>query len=375
MVSIRQVRSGIDFNDFVEFPYRLYKDAPLWVPPLKNDERHLLSTDLHPFWKNASQDLFLACEGGRVVGRIAAICDYTYIRYAKERCGAFGFFECANNPHAAHCLLHAAAEALEARGMDYMRGPVNPSTNYTCGLLVDGFSEPPALMMPWNPPYYRDLLESWQMYKEEDLFAYRISRNTLSVSADLSAQLEEIKQHSRFTCRKADKKMLDRDIKIMLDLYRESWARNWYFTPLTHAEEDVLVHELLSIVDTDFFVLFFHKETPCAGMVALPDLTPLLKKLRGSIGLSLPKAYLETRKAFCRGYRIMLFGIREEFRLFGLPALLFSYMLEQARKEPGLQWVEGSWVLESNTAICDLIEAFSGKITKRYRIYRKELPA
>ena len=130
--------------------------------------------------------------------------------------------------------------------------------------------------------------------------------------------------------------------------------------------------ELSLVVDPAFFVLFFHGEEPAAGMVALPDLTPLLRRMRGSL-LRAPLAWLATRTRFERGYRIMLFGIKEEYRLFGLPALLFNYMLEQAAKKTCLEWVEGSWVLEDNTAICDLIEDFSGTITKRHRIYRIDL--
>ena len=108
-------------------------------------------------------------------------------------------------------------------------------------------------------------------------------------------------------------------------------------------------------------------------MVALPDLSPLLQKLNGRLSLTAPISYLQTRTECARGLRIMLFGILEEYRLFGLPYLLLGYMLDEAQKSPELKWVEGSWVLEDNTAICDLIEDFSGTICSRYRIYRKEL--
>ena len=107
--------------------------------------------------------------------------------------------------------------------------------------------------------------------------------------------------------------------------------------------------------------------------MAFPDYTPLLKRLNGRLSLLLPWHYFRTRKRFGQGYRIILFGIREAFRLMGLPLLLFDYMLEKAKNSPDFQWVEGSWVLEDNAPVCDLIEDFSGTITKRYRIYRKDL--
>ena len=120
-------------------------------------------------------------------------------------------------------------------------------------------------------------------------------------------------------------------------------------------------------------MLFYHNDEPAAGMVALPDMNPLLKRLNGKLGLSALWHWWQAREEIRGGYRIMLFGIKEEFRLLGLPLLLLDYMLEKARSKPDFQWVEGSWVLEDNVAVDDLIEDFSGRITKRYRIYRREI--
>ena len=367
-VHIVPVLSGLDLEAFIDLPYRLHAHSP-WVPPLRSQERQLLSPALHPFWQNASCRLFLAKRQGQVVGRIAAIIDHSYNSYAHEACGAFGFFESQNDREAAHALLQTASDWLAAQGMDFIRGPLNPSTNYSCGLLVDGFDEAPALMMPWNPPYYAELLASWHAYKEQDLLAYRIFRHSQSLQ-EISG---EQSLTDAFSCRHASKATLKEDIESLLALYRRSWAKNFLFTPLSKHEERLLVEELLPIVDCDYFVLFFHEKTVCAAMVALPDLTPLLRKLDGSISLAAPFQYMALRPLFRRGYRIMLFGIEEEYRLFGLPSLLMRYMLRQAEQNPDLEWVEGSWVLEDNTAICDLIEDFSGVITKRYRIYRKEI--
>lgn len=165
------------------------------------------------------------------------------------------------------------------------------------------------------------------------------------------------------------------DIRAMLEIYRVSWAKNWAFAPLSEGEANEHVKELSGILDPEFFVLFFHKDEPAAGMVALPDMNPLLKRLNGGLGPLAPWHWWRSRAAIRSGYRIILFGIKEEYRLLGLPLLLLDYMLETARRKPEFQWVEGSWVLEDNVAIDELIEDFSGRITKRYRIYRREIAA
>lgn len=372
-VSIIPVRSEQELTTFVDLPWTVYADQPLWVPPIKSQDRELLTPGAHPFWESARRELFLALRDGLPVGRIAAIVDEKYNAYAGEACGAFGFFECLDDPEAAHALLGEARSWLAAQGMSFMRGPLNPSANYTCGLLVDGFDLPPVIMMPWNPPYYAELLEGWHLRKEQDLFAYLIERDRLSPPDWLREEVGRLKAEARFTCRTSSKATLAADIRTMLDIYRESWAKNWGFSPLSDGEAENHVKELKGILDPEFFVLFFHNDEPAAGMVALPDMNPLLKRLNGKLGLSALWHWWQAREEIRGGYRIMLFGIKEEFRLLGLPLLLLDYMLEKARNKPDFQWVEGSWVLEDNVAVDDLIEDFSGRITKRYRIYRREI--
>lgn len=372
---IERVTDEAALRRFVELPASLYPEDSLWSPGLFRDDKKLLTPGVHPFWDTARRELFLARRDGEYVGRIAAIVDDKYNAYAQTRCGAFGFFECRNDREAAHALLAAARDWLVEQGMTFMRGPLNPSTNYTCGLLVDGFEEPPALMMPWNPPYYAELLESWHLHKEQDLFAYRIDRGNLRLPDWLTSELARLKAENRFSWRTARRTTLAADIRSMLAIYRESWAENFAFSPLSPREADVVVKELKQILDPEYFVIFFHEEQPVAGMVALPDLAPLLRRLRGRLGLSAPLHWWRSRAEIRGNYRLMLFGILPAYRLLGLPLLLLDCLLEKARLHPEFRSLEGSWVLEDNTAINDLIEDFSGRITKRYRLYRREIDA
>ncbi len=257
--------------------------------------------------------------------------------------------------------------------MTYMRGPLSPSTNYTCGVLVKGFEEAPAVMMPWNPPYYPAFMEQWGMRKEMDLFAYTIEKETLSLPDWLKEQIAIAKQQALFTCRRSSRKTLEEDIRAMLRIYGESWSKNWGFTPLSDKEAALYVKELKGVLDPDFFVLFFRDKEPVAGMVALPNLNPLLKRINGHLGVSALWHYIRLRRTIREQYRIMLFGIREEYRLMGLPFLLLDHMLETAQRRSEFRSIEGSWLLEDNAPICELLEDFCGRITKRYRIYRKEL--
>lgn len=372
-LTVKPVRTEQEFARFLDLPWSIYAGSSLWTPPIKSQERDLLTPGKHPFWEFARRELFVACRQDRPVGRIAAIEDTKFNAYNRETCGAFGFFECENDREAAHALLQAARDWLAGQGLTFMRGPLSPSTNYACGLLVDGFELAPTIMMPWNPPYYAELLESWHLRKEQDLFAYLMERSRIAPPDWLNEEVARLKAEARFTCRTSGKSTLAEDIRIMLDLYKTSWAENWGFSPLSDGEADRLVKELKGILNPDFFALFFHNNEPAAGMVALPDMAPLLRRLNGKLGIAAPWHWWRSRAEIRGGYRIILFGIREEFRLMGLPLLLLDFMLERARRNPDFQWVEGSWVLEDNVAVNELIEDFSGRLTKRYRIYRREI--
>lgn len=372
-VNIVKVESGRDLDVFIDLPFSVHKANPLWTPELKSREKHLLDPARHPFWQTARRELWLAYRDGQPIGRIAALVDDKFNSYSGERCGAFGFFECENNQEAANGLLGQARSWLDEQGCLFMRGPLNPSLNYTCATLVDGFDKPPALMMPWNPAYYPVLLETWGLRKEQDLFAYTIERASMGLSPLLKEEISRIKALGEFSCRPSSKATLASDIRAMLAIYEQAWAANWGFSPLSPGEADAHVHELKGILDPDFFALFFDGDKPVAGMVAMPDMNPLLRRLKGKIGISAPWHFWQSRKDIRSGLRIMLFGILPEYQLRGLPLLLLDYMLTTAIKKPDLKWLEGSWILEDNPAMNDLMEDFSGVLTKRYRIYRREI--
>ncbi len=372
-LKIITVENKVQFDNFFNLPKQIYAQAPLWVPPLIKDEKKLLTPDKHPYWENAKRQLFLAMRGEQVVGRIAAIIDDNYNAYAKELCGAWGFFECHDDKEAAHALFLATAKWHKQHGMEFMRGPLNPSSNYTCGMLVHGFDLAPSIMMPWNYDYYPQFAESWFMRKEQDLFAYTFQKDNINIPAWISEQIAIIKERSEFSQRTSTKATLAEDIHTMLDIYQDSWAKNWGFTPMPIAEAKQHVHTLKSVLDPEFFVLFYYQGKPAGGMLALPDMNPLLKKLDGKIGISAPWHLWRLQKELRSHYRLLLFGIREEYRLMGLPLLLLDFMLNKLQANPDLTSVEGSWSLEDNVVINDLIEDFGGVLYKRYRIYRREL--
>ena len=161
-------------DHFLKLPWRIYRNDPFWVPPLLFDQKQLLNRRKHPFHQHAEVEYFVAWRGEEAVGRIAAIVNHQYVQFHEEATGFFGFFESIHDVKVATALLATAEQWVADRGMQQIRGPMNFSTNEECALLIDGFDSAPAVMMPYNPTYYPQLLEGSGYAKAKDLLAYLV---------------------------------------------------------------------------------------------------------------------------------------------------------------------------------------------------------
>jgi len=362
-------RSGL--KDFINLPWRIYAEYPNWVPPLKKEVRRMLDPHKHPFWEFSERILFLARRGPETVGRIAGIIDHHYNQFHNEKMGIWGFFECADDPAAAAALFSSVETWVRHKGMTFMRGPLSPSTNYETGLLIEGFNYPPALMMPYNPPYYPKLVETCGFSKEKDLLAFLIDGD-YRLPEWMDRLAEKIAKKKGVHIRLFRPKEEDAEFALIREIYNTSWSGNWGFVPLSNNEMRDIQKNVMEFTDPDLAFFIYYEGEPAAVCVIFPDMNPLLKRLNGRIGLlGLLKFLLYRRKI--RGLRCLMFGVKEKFRQLGIPMLAFHHIYEIARKQKKYQYLEMGWTLADNEAINSLVEETGAKSYKKYRIFRKSL--
>jgi hypothetical protein len=368
---VTPVQSRGDFKNFLNLPWEIYSDDPLWVPPLKKMVAQLLTPGKHPFWENAERALFLVYRNGHAVGRIAAIIDHSYNTYHDEKSGKWGFFECIDDVQASDLLFEAVSRWLSDKGMAYMHGPFNPSTNYEIGMLAEGWQSSPVVMMTYNPKYYLDLVEASGQAKEKDLYAFRFLKGC-TMPSGLQRLTERIISRNDITLRAVDKRRLHEEVKLMNSLYCQAWADNWGFVPATDAEIDVQAEELKSVLEPELAFFLYVKDEPVGVCVVLPDFNYLLKKLDGKIGLfGLIKAL--RYKSKINGLRCILLGIKPGYRSIGVPLVAVNQLFQKATLHPRYEYMEVSWTLEDNQLINGLIEKYGGELYRKYRIFRKGL--
>jgi GNAT superfamily N-acetyltransferase len=376
-VRVRAVKTSRDLARFIDLPYRLYKNDSHWIAPLRMAQKDILDTKKHPFYKTSAVEMFLAEEQGKVVGRIMAIWNRAHNEFHQERTGGFGFFEVENDYAAAEALIDAAAKWLRTQGADCMRGPVNPSTNYECALLVDGFDRDPSIMMTYNPPYYAGFLERCGMKKAMDLYAYDIDQQTFESSSRLARLAGQIKRKYGLKIRTVNMKDFSNEVARLREVYNNAWSRNWGFVPVSPEEFDHLAKDLKQIVDPKV-VYIAEKEQegssepkPVGFFLAVPNLNQALKKINGRLlPLGLLKLLWYSRKI--KTIRVITMGVVKEFQNLGIAALFYNEVYSKI-PEHGYPIAEMSWVLENNVLMNRAADLIGGKVSKTYRIYEMPL--
>jgi len=370
-IEIITVEGGSELRDFIDLPWKIYVPYPRWVPPLKKEIRRMLDPLKHPFWEFSQRILFLARRGQKTVGRIAGIIDHHYNQFHNEKMGIWGFFECADDPEAAAALFSSVEGWVHTKGMTFIRGPLNPSTNHEAGLLIEGFDYPPSLMMTYNPPYYSRLIESCGYVKEKDLLSFLIDSNyKLPEWMDHLAGKIAKKKGVRIT--HFHPKHADVEFVLIRQIYNDAWSDNWGFVPLSENEMEVIGKDIMEFVDPDMAFFIYYEDEPAAFCLVFPDINPLLKRFNGRIGLLGMLKYFLYKKEII-GLRLFMFGIKEKYRQLGFPMLAFHHIYEVVREKKKYRYMEMGWTLEDNEAINELIEEAGAKKYKKYRIFRKPL--
>jgi len=365
------VTNRLDMERFVDLPWEVYRGDPNWIPPLKRDVHRLLDNSRHPFWRFSERILFLAKRGSKVVGRIAGIIDGNYNVHYHEKMGAWGFFECLDDPEAATALFSSVEGWACGKGLDFLRGPLNPSLNYEAGTLVQNFAYPPTLLMTYNPPYYIRLIEESGFQKEKDLFSFWVDKN-LQIPEWATPVIEGIREKRDLWVRPGNPKEFASELALIWNLYNACWSHNWGYVPPSQEEAAEIGRNLKRIIDPDLVFFVYYKSEPVGVGFALPDWNPVLKKLNGKIGLLGLVKILKYKKEI-NGLRGFMFGVREECRQLGLPIAAFDHMYRLLTQQNRYQYMELGWTLEDNDPINEMFREGGLEVYRKYRIYKKPL--
>lgn len=374
-LTIEPVAGKQGLYEFITFPFALYRGDPCWVPSLIEERRDFLDPRKNPFFEHARHQLFLARRGGELVGTIGAAVDERYNAIHGERVGAFGFFEAIDNHEVAAALLGAAEEWARGQGMAVLRGPLSFSTNHEAGLLIDGFDEPPMVMMTYNRPYYRPLIEGRGYAKAIDLYAYvgDLDERWINAPPKVFRAAEKAARRDGIRVRKADVRRFHQEVQLVKEVINRTWEQQWGGVPLTEREADHLAGSLKPVIDPDLiFIAEAAGGAPIGISLTLPDLHQALQWSGGGRMFPLGLLKFLWHKRNVNQIRMIGIGVVEGYRGRGIDALFYVETARAARAK-GYKRIEGSWILETNTMMNRIIERLGGRRYKTYRVYEKPL--
>lgn len=375
-VVVEPVRSERDLDAFIRFQINLYKDDPNFVPPIVAERRDFLDARKNPFLEKAELELYLARRHGQVVGRIAAVNDPAYNQFHNTDYAFFGMFDAVNDPAVASALFDAAEAFGRARRMKAIMGPVNLSTNHDCGLLVEGFDFPPAMMMPFNSPYYSALLQGVGLTKLKDLWSYDLS--TQVAPPERVVRVAEKLKAEGVRVRPLNMKDLSEERRRIKSIYNAMLdPSDIAFVPMTDEEFEVVANRMLPLVQVrpELCLIAEVGNEPVAFSLTLPDANQAVKAANGALTkFGLPVGLFKMAWAARKidRLRVLLLGVKPGYRRRGIDALLFLETMRAAR-ELGYSGGEIGWTTEDNDLINRAIESMGARRYKTYRLFTKAL--
>jgi GNAT superfamily N-acetyltransferase len=373
-IEVSEVRSREERNAFIKLPWRIYRNDPAWVPPLIIERKAFVNRKRHPFYKHGDAALFLARQNGEIVGRIMASDDPNYNSLHQSNVGCFGLFECIDDRNVAMALFQTAAGWLRKKGRTEIMGPIDYSTNYVCGLLIDGFEFAPTILTAHNPPYYRELIESCGFAKAKDWYAWWFA-DPAQAAQRLRLLAERFRKRWPVTVRPGNLKNIREEGRRLREIYNQAWEKNWGFVPFTEAEFEFMTREMKPLLVPEFTWIAEIRDEPIGFTLCLPDINVALRHVNGRLTrFALPIGLIKLLyyKRLIRKGRLIALGVVEKYRRAGVAEMLVLRVMEETMIKRGITG-ELSMTLEDNVMINRFIEALGASKYKTYRIYSKAL--
>lgn len=375
-VRIHRAGNNAELRQFVNFPKALFGNLPQWIDPLDLEVRRFVS-DRHPFRLHGEAELLLAKRDQEVVGRVLVSDDPRFNAVHGTNAGCFGMFHSIDDQMVADQLLNAAARWIRQRGRTQLLGPIDYSTNYQAGLLIDGFNTPPRIFMNHNPPYYVRLLENWGLRKAKDLYAWWFDRDN-SIDDDWRSRVARLAERFGVVIRPVRMDRFDEEVALCRDLYNEAWQDNWGFVKMTEAEFNEFAQGLKKIANPNMVLIAEVQGIPVGLAITVPDLNEAIAPLGGRLtrfGLPVGLARLLGRMKKIKTARLAALGVTPGYRRRGIAEMLIQHTFDYGKDVLGYTGAELSWTLEDNPMINRAIERVGGHRYKTYRVYQRDLVA
>ena len=372
MIIIKEVFSKSELKKFITFPFSLYKDNPYWIPPIINDELAGFDKTKNPVFKNAEAHFFLAYIDNTIVGRVAAIRNFTEIKQQGLKKMRFGWCDFIDDISVTKALLDKVSEIGKQHSLEYIEGPVGFSNLDKVGVLTDGFDQLGNMITWYNYPYYKEHLEQLGYTKEKEYIESIFPFSNVNPDFFLKAQALIKKRYQLKSLNFSSTKEIMPYVDKMFDLFNESYAKLSSFVPISDTQKAYFKKKYISFINPEYIKYVSDKEDNLVAFsIVMPSFSEALLKAKGKL---FPFGIFHLLKAKKQSKDVLfyLIGIHPDYQNKGVTAIIFDEYYKTFKKK-GIKNCIRTPELEDNVAIHQIWKHFDPKINKRRSTYRKEI--
>jgi len=360
-----------DARRFVLFPFQLYRDSPWWVPPLRSDARRQVDRRRNPFFLHSDADFFLAEEGKEVVGRIVVMENRNYNNYHKVRYGFFYLFDVIDDQDVANALYGAAIDWCRARGLTRLIGPKGFTVFEGMGILVDGFSQLPAMGIPYNHPYYGPLTERAGFEKEVDFTSYYVHVPDFALPERLARLADRIEERRGLRARNLRTMAEVRGVVMeLVEAYNSVFTENWEYVPVTREEAEAVAAQMLQITRPEMIKVIENREGELVGfLLSFINIGRALQRCRGRL-LPLGWYYLLRELRRSEYVDVNGMGILEEYRGLGGNIIMYNELHKSIGGSGRFEHADMTQMADFVVNMLSDANTLGGEPYKVHRVYR-----
>lgn len=371
-ITIKEVTNRRLLREFVNFPFKLYRDNPYWVPTLRSDELNTLRKDKNPAFAFCQAKYWLAYKDGKIAGRIAGIINPRYQERWGNAYARFGWIDFINDDQVSQSLLSKVEEWAQEQGMQAVHGPLGFTDMDPEAMLVEGFDEMGTLIGIYNYPYYQTHLEKAGYVKDTDWIEFEIKVPAGGVEKIKKlAEIVEERYHLHYLNAKNKKELLQY-AQQLFELLEEAYQDLYGVTPLSQEQINTYIDQYLGLLSPEFIPIVLDESNKMVAFgIAMPSLSQALRKSRGRL---FPFGFLHLLHALHKNNKgdLCLIAIRKDFQGKGINSMLMTSLLDVFAKM-GITSVESNPELEDNIHVQAQWKHFETRQHKRRRVFIKTL--
>ncbi len=371
-VRILDTRNRRDVKTWIDLPYRLYRNDPLWVPQMVDEAKDQLNRDKFPFYLHSHADFLVATQDGEVVGRVAVLENRRYNELRQEHTAFFNLFETIEDFGVAEALFAAARDWCKDRGLNKLVGPKGFLIGDSIGMLVEGFDRPPAMGMTYNPPFYGDFMLRMGFERENDFMSGWVAADH-PVDERIFRLADRVRKRHGFEFKKLHSK---RDLKALvpkvIEAYNASFVDNWEFVPITPEEGEVIAARLMDNIEPELQSVVMKKDEVVGFLMVFPDINNAIRRTGGRLW---PLGWVHLLREFRRTQWLNFFaaGVLPQYQGQGVTAMLFAEFVKTVRQNEQYQFAEVVQIAESAENMQREAAHLGIQFDKRHRIFQRDV--